>query len=142
LRKRRFNDWNIITVRAVAHRRSVQSLTEDTLYNYVYVYVCVCVCVCVSRTNTDAVYDAVRCAVALLLVMYAYCLEGLCVCIGTAVCRECCITEHKQAVRHRGYAEPSFSTRSTGQDIRLLSNLKAYKRVCMILSSSSKVQST
>jgi len=37
--------------------------------------------------------------------------------LGTAVCRECCIPENKQAVPHSVWAEPSFRPKSTGQDI-------------------------
>jgi hypothetical protein len=42
------------------------------------------------------------------------------------VCRECCITEHKQAVKHSVCAERYFRTRSAGQDIyRFLPNIVA-----------------
>ena len=37
--------------------------------------------------------------------------------LATPVCRECCITEHKQAVRTNVRAERYFTTRSTGQNI-------------------------
>ena len=39
--------------------------------------------------------------------------------LGTAVCRECCITEHKQAVPNNVCAKQYFTPTSTGQDIRL-----------------------
>ena len=38
--------------------------------------------------------------------------------LGTAVCCEGCITEHKQAVPHSVGAERTFRTGSTGQGIR------------------------
>ena len=37
--------------------------------------------------------------------------------LGTAVYRECCITERKQTVRHSVFSQPSFRTRSTDQNI-------------------------
>ena len=44
--------------------------------------------------------------------------------LGTAVCCEGCITEHKQAVSHSVCAEGSLRARSTDQDIhRFLSNI-------------------
>jgi len=39
---------------------------------------------------------------------------------GTAVGRECCITEHQQAVQLSLCAEPYFTTKSTGQDIHCI----------------------
>jgi len=40
------------------------------------------------------------------------------------VCRECCITEQKQAVEHSVCAKRYFRTRSSGQDIyRFLPNI-------------------
>jgi hypothetical protein len=42
------------------------------------------------------------------------------------VCREFCINEYKQAVRHSVCAERYFRTRSTGQDIlRFIPNIMA-----------------
>ena len=60
----------------------------------------------------------------------------VCVCVGTPVCRKCCITECKQAGRHSGRAEWSFRTRSTGEDIvhGLTSILDAGQRVRRTLS--------
>jgi len=47
---------------------------------------------------------------------------------GTAVWREFCITEHKQAVKHSVCGKLYFRTRSTGQNIhRLLPNNVADK---------------
>ena len=37
--------------------------------------------------------------------------------LGTPVCRECCVTEHTQAVRHNVCSQPSFRTRPTAQDV-------------------------
>ena len=37
--------------------------------------------------------------------------------LGSPLCRECCITEHKQTVRTNVCAEQYFTTTSTGQDI-------------------------
>ena len=39
--------------------------------------------------------------------------------LGTPVCRECCITEYKHAVRTNVCTEQYFTTISTGQDIHL-----------------------
>ena len=46
--------------------------------------------------------------------------------LDIAGCCECCIAEHRQAVRHHTLAETSFRTRSAGQDIlRFLTNVVA-----------------
>jgi hypothetical protein len=39
--------------------------------------------------------------------------------LDTAVCRECCISEHKQVVGRSVFAERYFRTGSTGQAIQL-----------------------
>jgi len=46
--------------------------------------------------------------------------------LGTAVCRECCITEHHQAVQNSVFANRYFRNRSSGQNFhRFLPNIVA-----------------
>jgi len=53
--------------------------------------------------------------------------------LGTPVCRECCITEHKQAVPTNVCAEQYFTPTSTGQDIHPFCRISWTITVVLIL---------